>query len=283
MLEYKSYAKINLFLKITGIMNNGKHSLFSLMTPINLYDEIKIERSDKLTIITNNAEIPQSENIINKVFDLFLRNNYKIDDKFDISINKKIPTGGGLGGGSSNAAIIINFLNQYFNLKIDKQKMIDIATEIGDDVPFFLDNNSKIIYHKNEKQIHFPLQLPKLNVLLIKPKGSVSTKLVYDLYRKNPNFQSIKDVDLNIEIGNYEELNKITSQYKNDLTKHSIEIIPEIEEVIKQIKNCEGCFFANMSGSGSVCFGLFKDSERLDLAWIKMNEEHWSAKTTNVI
>src|SRR5690606_5243527 len=151
----KSFAKLNLYLEVTGINQQGYHLLDSLMSLINLYDIIKIEESSKLELAIDGAYSKHlkaniNENIIIKAVNL-LAKNYNLNPKFKISLTKNIPVSAGLCGGSSNAATIILMFNQIYNLNLPIERLTEIGLQLGCDVPFFLHQKTALISGIGEK------------------------------------------------------------------------------------------------------------------------------------
>ncbi|MFT6077667.1 MAG: 4-diphosphocytidyl-2-C-methyl-D-erythritol kinase, partial [Rickettsiales bacterium] len=144
MITRKSFAKINLYLEMVGVAKNQHHSkdyhlIDSLKVMIGIYDQISFERSDhfELEIIGDNAQNIQENNIITKVVRL-MEEKYDFDPNIKITLEKNIPIGAGLGGGSSNAAIVILELNRAYNLNLNVQELSNLGLKVGADVPFFL-------------------------------------------------------------------------------------------------------------------------------------------------
>ena len=150
----KSYAKVNLGLKILELLPDNYHSIFTIMQEIDLYDNIEIcpNKSQKLTIqCEGSIEVPNnSENLCMKAAQLIV-NNYNINCGLNIALYKNIPTGSGLGGGSSNAAAVLCALNNMFELNISNQRLHDLAFELGCDIPFFINGGIQISEGKGEK------------------------------------------------------------------------------------------------------------------------------------
>ncbi|MBF0120630.1 MAG: 4-(cytidine 5'-diphospho)-2-C-methyl-D-erythritol kinase, partial [Desulfobacterales bacterium] len=143
MLKSNSYllspAKINLFLQITRKRQDGYHNIRSLMCCISLYDRIKINfETEKILVSCSDATIPSNEgNTAYKAAKLFFETLDK-KDGIEIFIEKNIPVGAGLGGGSSNAGTVLCALNEHYNFPISKKELIKIACMVGADVPFFI-------------------------------------------------------------------------------------------------------------------------------------------------
>ena len=177
-MEIKAYAKVNLALKIVGIDPiDGYHKLEMVNVPISLCDDIFIEIDNSLSdhrITCNIKEVPlDSRNLVYKAI-ILLKEKYGFEDKFNIHIEKKIPIGGGLAGGSSNAASVIIGINKMLNLEKELEKLDDVAFKVGADVPYCLHMAPSIVKGKGE-------ELEKYNIdenyylLLIKVKKGLST------------------------------------------------------------------------------------------------------------
>ncbi|MCP4671069.1 MAG: 4-(cytidine 5'-diphospho)-2-C-methyl-D-erythritol kinase, partial [Desulfobacula sp.] len=155
--KVKSFAKINLFLYVTSKRNDGFHNLCSLMTRIDIHDDIYLDFSqNKLIIACKHPHVPEDRsNIAYKAAALFFNSlgsyNDKDHGKVSITIEKKIPVGGGLGGGSSNAAAVLTALNNYYNNPFSNSKLMEMGLSLGADVPFFIFNTPAIARGVGEK------------------------------------------------------------------------------------------------------------------------------------
>lgn len=245
-MRVKSYAKINLYLKIIE-KKQKYHLIETLMTPISIYDEIEIEESDFDEII--GMDIKHEDNIMYKTIDLF-RTTYNIDKKYKIIIDKKIPMKAGLGGGSSNSACILRCLERMNNIVIEN--INDFALKIGSDVPFFLYNKVAKVYGFGE-QIEFVKDMEKLKGIIIFDNDTFSAKEMYEAYDRN---KSIDSIDT------YNHLEKA-------LNEDSKIKIDKIKEDLKE----SGAYFTLMSGSGGACFGLF-DEDKLIKAYNLLKEKY---------
>jgi len=141
-------AKVNLYLRVVGKRRDGYHLIDSLMVPVNLYDEIEINRSRTakrlLTVTCDDPMVPVGEkNLAYKAAALVL-DRAGVSDPVRIHIRKKIPVGGGLGGGSSDAAATMLGLNQHLDLGVGQKSMLELATQLGADVPFFVHGHPAI-------------------------------------------------------------------------------------------------------------------------------------------
>ena len=250
-----SPAKINLFLKITGKRPDGYHDLVSLMCCVGLYDTVSLSFGVKETSVScRYPDVPEDEtNLAAAAASLFF-NTLNINDGVKISIEKQIPVGAGLGGGSSNAAAVFLGLNRYYGDAFSQEKLISMGRSIGADVPFFIFRKPAIVSGIGET-LNAYQGLESFKVLLVFPGFGISTAKVY----KN----------LNLGLTNCKKklrsflLNKQSfdpgCHLCNDLEPSAASMYPVIFTV-KEALLKHGALGALMSGSGSTVFGLFSDS-----------------------
>ena len=253
-IEIKAPAKINIGLNILSKREDGYHNLSTLFYPINdLHDILTFERSDKFEFYCDSESIPSdSSNLVVKAKNLLeLVTKRKIDVK--ISLSKNIPSQAGLGGGSSDAAATLLSLNEMFNLGLEYVQLIDLALQLGSDVPFFIKAKPAIGTSRGEILKHIELEIHR-PILIINPHINISTKEAFNnISPSNQKFNyetAIKNSELN-----YFDLRL---NLKNDFEKYVFEKYPEIA-AIKTLLYREGALLSLMSGSGSTVFGIFPD------------------------
>ena len=270
--KYKAYAKINLFLNVFNKTKNNLHNLKSLVCFIDLYDEIIISESNKFLIKIKGpfkSFVKKRENIIEKTFIIFskfsgLKTNYKI------FLNKKIPVAAGLGGGSADAAAILQGLNLLNKKKIKKKDLFKLAMEIGSDVPACL-YNKNVFFSGYGQILSKAPKIPPVSVLLINPCKELSTKKVFNIYKKNKLIKKSNFIYKNFFLWILEQ--------NNDLQKFAEKFVPEIKEMIKFLSLSKNCFFSKMTGSGPTVFGLFRkkiDAQKVNLLLKKKHPKWWS-------
>ena len=259
VIALSSPAKINLFLKITGKRNDGFHELESLFAFLDLADELVIEKSEKFSLQISGefvALVDQKNNLFTRILDFF-SSEFSISKNLKIEVVKNIPVGGGLGGGSSNAAAFMKALNKIFSLNLSKEELQNISLKFGSDIAFFFEDQASIVKGRGEIIENFPRFAP-LTALLINPKIHLSTKDVFAKFGSNYSAKISTVQLLESDIFNLINL-------PNDLEKPAIELAPAIGEIIKNLRD-NGADFAKMSGSGSTCFGIFLDEKKLQEA-----------------
>jgi len=268
----KAYAKINLFLNVFNKTKDNLHNLKSLVCFIDLYDEIIISESNKFLIKIKGpfkSFVKKRENIIEKTFIIFskfsgLKTNYKI------LLNKKIPVAAGLGGGSADAAAILQGLNLLNKKKIKKKDLFKLAMEIGSDVPACL-YNKNVFFSGHGQILSKAPKIPQFSILLINPRKELSTKKIFSLYKskKSKKISNLK----------YKNFFSWILKQNNDLQKYSEKFVPEIKEMLIFLNSSKNCFFSKMTGSGPTVFGLFRkkiDAKKLNLLLKKKHPKWWS-------
>ena len=252
----KAYAKVNLGLKVGKKRFDGYHNIETLMARIDLCDNITLKDSEDIVI--EGMNITLKENLMYKVITL-VKNKYNIKNNVKVEINKKIPIGAGLGGGSSNAAAIIRGLNKLWNLNLSIEMMEELGQIIGSDVPFFITGKTSHVMGRGEILNKVKLSLP-YKLLLVNLAVNISTKTVYENYREKNNF--------NFE---YNIANLNLHQLKNDLETVYKESYPEISILMNNIKHDLGGELNIMSGSGPTIFALYNKNKCINQ--IKQNIE----------
>jgi len=256
-----SNAKLNLALSINYKTSDGYHDISSIMQEIDLHDTIFISKNNSKKIYIKSKGIPVPEDSTNLCYiaaELFI-SEYNITNKVNITIDKKIPVGGGLGGGSSNASTILKGLSQLFNINPTKELLHLISKKIGADVAFF--NNGGLQYAQGIGDQLTPLHnlMRGFYFLIICPKISISTPWAYGAYKKY--------LENKINESNFVPLSdKLDfSLWHNDFEKVVLSTYPEINEIKNMLKRTN-TLFASLSGSGSTMFGVYDSLESVTIA-----------------
>ncbi len=274
----KSFSKINLSLGINKKFKNGMHNIQSYYCLINLHDTIRIKKSKKLKdeIIFSgkfSKGIKTKDNSILKT--LKILRNYKIlSDYYSIRIAKNIPTFAGLGGGTSNAY----FLLKHFNKKKIKTKLLKkIKKEVGSDILLFFNLQG---FQKNLSLVKKIKKKHQLFFVLIYPYIKCSTKQIYLKVRKFSKQSSFNPQQIKTKS---KFLSFLTNQ-QNDLQSIVEKKYPKIRRLLNDLREESGCCFSRLTGSGSVCYGVFQSEKQAKKALNKIKFKYpklWmtSAKT----
>ena len=257
--KIKSYCKINLSLKVLKKLKNGYHNIMSLITFCDLHDIISISKirssKDKISFSGKFKKgIDKGKNTVTKVLSLLRKSQMVENQAFKINIQKNIPHGSGLGGGSSNAADLLNYFNSKMRLKLDKKKIKKLASKIGFDVPISLERRNTFLTGKKDDIIRFNQKF-KLDLLIVYPGLICSTKKIY---KKNRKISLLKPQSFFYLKNNKKLINFLKNEH-NDLEKVVTKVYPKINEIINYIKSQKGCYFSRITGSGSACIGIFSN------------------------
>lgn len=261
---FQSPAKINLMLEITGKEKaTGYHKINTLICTLEDYfDLIEIAEDSKFSVKTLGEYAFEGENILEKTAKIFSA-EFKGNINFKVNITKNIKTGAGLGGGSGNAGIFLNFLLKQNNISLSKKDYSELAFKIGADVPFFYDKTPKICKSFGEELHEVSFKMPQeLYALIALPEFHIDTKSIFKLFKE-------EDCVLEKKFSSFEEI--LLS--KNSLTKYASLIRPEISEIINTLKYLPNVLNADMSGSGSACFALFANKSDAEIAQKKLKNE----------
>ena len=267
----KAPAKINLFLSINGKRDDGYHDLTMIMQPISLFDTLEIEiinyknrinndSDNQINLLSNWAFIPTDDkNLVVKVIKYFFE-KYSIYDKIFVYLKKMIPACGGLGGGSSDAASMILFLNEYYKTNLSLDEMNNIACMFGSDIPFFLYKKECICEGRGEIITQLT-SFKKYYLLIVTPNLRVSTKDIFNAVDDKTFKKGICEnkIDLYNNCINAIKNRNIISLCSN--LYNELEFVTcELYSDVKYIKNFVlelGAKAALMSGSGPTVFGIY--------------------------
>ena len=255
--KIKSFCKINLTLRVLKKLSNGYHKIQSLITFCQIHDIIYVSKingfKDKIKFYGKfKSNISKKSNTIKKLLFLLRKKKYLNSQAFKIDIKKNIPHGSGLGGGSSNAANLLNFLNSKMNLKLSNNSKVKIASKIGSDTPISLEKKNTLLTEKNNKILRINRKFG-LNILIVYPNIICSTKKIYSNYKKI----SYKKVKNGHKILLKKNLIDFLKAETNDLEGTVIKFYPEVRKIINIIQSQNGCHFSRITGSGSACVGIF--------------------------
>jgi len=300
--EITANAKINLFLRVRGILPNGYHSLYSIMQEIDLADTLTIniypERESGFDIrCIGRNDIDPEKNLCSKAKDRFLSSLRKkasadpsipnaalwAQNKFpyiEIELTKVIPSESGMGGGSSDAAAVLLVLQEYFGNPFTVEELNHLAVNVGADVPFFLYGGTCLCERVGE-QIKVLNPLSGIPLLIVKPDVGVSTPECFRAIDSKPLPEFDEDrYEAFIQSLNSVEGDKVAGfvaggdLLTNDLEIPSVEKHPIIEKIRSSLLDT-GAKYSRMTGSGSAVFAIYENTEARDKASviIKNNPE----------
>ena len=270
-MNVKAYAKINWYLYVKGKRPDGYHDLDMIMQHIDLHDDLYIENlSDnelRLGITGSDALSTSDDNLIIKAARLLQTRSGTTQGAY-IRLEKRIPIGAGLGGGSADAAAVLTGLNRLWGLNYTLHQLQQIGLQIGADVPYCLEPGPAIVSGIGEQVQKVDFQ-QEAWLILLKPEASLSTKDVFAGYRHaGSEVPRLNDAAAAIKCGRWELLYQFCV---NSLQAPAAGMLPEIRQLIDILKN-NGALFAQMSGSGSAVFGVFDTKEDAVLAYHRIEQ-----------
>ena len=249
-------SKINIGLSILNKREDGYHNLESVFYPIPLFDSLEFLEAKELTFESSVEIDPEKPNSVLQAY-------YLLKEKYDlpplsIFLQKRIPMGAGLGGGSSNGAFMLVGLNSYFNLGLSVSELKNFALKIGSDCPFFIENKPKFVEGKGELLIDISISLAGNYIVLVNPNIHISTQEAFSNLSIKENKQNfLKDQLTHNPISNWKEF--VFNDFEEGVFLHH----PEIK-MIKESLYKDGANFASMTGTGSTVFGIFETEPNLD-------------------
>jgi 4-diphosphocytidyl-2-C-methyl-D-erythritol kinase len=247
-------AKINVGLKILDKRIDGYHNLETTFSTISLADEIKLEENGEVVEIQcPGLNISQSENICDKTVRL-IRAECGIKKGVKITIIKRIPVGGGLGGGSADAAAVLKGLNKMWSLSMSDDQMMALGRKLGCDVPFLIRGGAAYARGLGDELKFF--KLPKMRLLIYYPGYPVPTKWAYEEYDKKV-LTSMPEMD--IITGKKKKKPKVGMSINNDFEPIVFNRYPDLLDVKSQML-ASGAFLVSLSGSGSCLYAVVDDT-----------------------
>ena len=253
-LDCPTFSKVNIGLKILSQRNDGYYNIYTVFQELDFGDSITIKKADSGCILTSNVDwVPTDEsNICHKAYTA-LKIKYSELGGVSIHIEKRIPVGIGLGGGSANGAAVLKGLNTIYNLELSMDELEKIGTSVGADVPFFIKGGTQLGEGIGDNLTSLTSHI-KGTYLLVIPHISINTAWAYSELKNKlksgnilPNFTSFFSGDnFSLEI------------FENDFERIVIPAYPEIGAIKQKLLEL-GARFASLSGSGSTVYGIFDE------------------------
>lgn len=267
---YFPNAKINLGLNIVSKRLDGYHNLETIFYPLEIKDGLEIIEKEGLkydVFFQHGLQIEgnQDDNLVMRALRL-MRQHYSFPF-LEVHLLKKIPFGAGIGGGSADAAFMLRLINDQYELNVSKERLIELASTLGADCPFFIYNRPMYAEGIGERMEDIDISLKDYHIVLIKPDIFISTK---DAFSKIIPAQP----ELNLRTIAKLSVEEWKGLMINDFEKSIAKSFPEIEE-IKNKLYALGAIYASMSGSGSSVYGIFRNKIKENLNEIFSNCFVW--------
>jgi len=276
-------AKINLTLDITGVRDDGFHSLRSVMAPVSLCDVIDLELNDNgndISFDCNIKELCTENNLCVRAAKLFFE-TVGMEKSLSIFLDKRIPFPAGLGGGSSDAAAVLRGLNKMLENPLEESKLFSLASKLGSDVPLCLLNRVAVCEGRGE--ILTPLNMPcRFDMVIAIGKARLSTPEVYRKY-DSAMLPVRNDTDKLLKAVDEKDFNKIVASFGNAFEPVTDILAPETKELRLRMKVL-GAITSRLSGSGPAVFGVYENEEKANIAAKQLeNEGYFAVSCTTVV
>lgn len=256
-LRLNAYAKINLTLDVLGKRPDGYHEIETVLHTLELHDTVILREAERgITVRCDHKAVPTDvQNLVFRTAQL-LQDTYGVDRPVEIEIHKRIPPASGLGGGSSDAAVTLLGLAQMWKLRLDGRELIDLASRIGSDVPFFLAGGAARATGRGERLEYLP-SLPSTWVVLLCPNLQVPTRWAYEVLdpariHRHPDTARLVQ---SLRAGDVGEVARHLGNVFEALVASHYPIVAELRTRLLE----QGSLGASMTGTGPVVFGLFAD------------------------
>lgn len=247
-MQISAPAKINLSLRVVRQRDDGFHEIESLIAPITLCDSLEIEHAPRFEFVCGDPALSTGDdNLVVRAAKMFFAET-KLPANVRIRLEKRIPHGAGLGGGSSDAAATLRALNQMFETNLSREKLCELAATIGSDVPFFVSLHVAICRGRGEIIDHVALPR-RLNLVLFKPEFSVATAWAYSRWSDAHKISS----------ANYERQEMSHLLFFNDLERPVFEKFVFLAQLKSWLLRQPQVAVALLSGSGSTVFVVLRD------------------------
>ncbi len=251
-------AKVNIFLEVGKRNGRGYHEVRTLMVLVDIWDEMELLVTDGDGFhLESTVPLPEKNTLL-RAYEEFSRET-GIRFGLEIFLNKRIPPGSGLGGGSSDAAALLLYLNERFGYPLSLEKLLNLSSRIGMDVPFFIHKRPSLMGGKGDTLLRYVDFLESFEFVIVWPAVEVKTESVYNEFDRvsQPRDQFRRD------ISSVRDLDELVALVGNDLERPFLSLYPELSRV-KEFLAGYGALAVSLTGSGSSFFGVFDGLSDVD-------------------
>ncbi len=271
-ISVKAAAKINLLLDLTAILENGYHSIFTVMQSVGIYDVVTVETTDtgKIELTCTDDTMPlNNKNTAWKAAVRFLEYINDATTGVKIHIEKNIPSQAGMAGGSADAAAVIKALDYLLKTNLSEETLCGIGTKVGADVPFCISGGTKLCMNIGEVMAPLP-SLPECHILVSKPNQGVSTQEAYANY-DSAEWIRHPDNEGFVFAATQKDLDKMCKKAAN-VFEQVVEIADRVK--IKAIMRNNNAKLAMMTGSGAAVFSIFENEKDAKVCYKDLKEKY---------
>lgn len=284
-MKWLAPAKINLSLRVLGRRPDGFHDIETLMVPLSLADEITVTRLDhqrdhgdkRIELTCSDPTLPTGpENLAYRAVEIFLAHTRQMGS-VGVELNKRVPHGAGLGGGSSDAATVLLALDEMFETHLERSTLLELAARLGSDVPFFIQRGPAICRGRGERVESNPFDA-SLSLLLLKPEFPVPTPWAYSRWRNAHELPGVR----------YAGQNFLWGELVNDLERPVFEKYLPLAAMKMWLLEQPEVAGALMSGSGSTVFAVLHEGAVSGVATLEGRAKEmfgsvWTCSCTTIV
>lgn len=274
-------AKVNLYLAVGPVRTDGYHDVTTVLTAVDLADDLLIEPSDTLTVsCTPDIGVPAEENLVHRAAVALGARVGRVPTGH-ISVTKRIPHGAGLGGGSSDAAAALVGLARLWGVNITLDALEDVAAGLGADVAFFLRGGPALYVSRGDRFVS-TMTPAECDVVIVKPPVSVPTGAAYATFDRLqvPEPPGPARLEQALAAG---DCAAIARALYNNMTPASAQMVPVVGEAAEWLTGCEGVHGAAMAGSGSAVFGMCENAHAATACAADARSRGWWAVATRLV
>jgi len=277
-----AHAKINLCLKIAGRRVDGYHDLMTVVQSVTLADTLSVElRPSGMTLEVDDPAIPSdANNLVWQAAERLAAYRNAAIPGTRIRLEKRIPVGAGLGGGSSDAAACLVALNRLWGVGLSTAELVPLAAHLGSDVPYFLQGGTALLTGRGTEVMALP-DLPGRPVLLVYPGSPLTSREVYSQVRA-PLTQAVKIASMTSFGPIADSTAEAWVRSGNDLAPHAKRLCPAIG-VVEECLLAAGASAVAMTGSGSAVFGVFHKAARMEGAVRSLARPGWRVMSCELL
>ncbi len=276
---YRSFAKINLHLQVEGRLPDGNHELRTLFQTVSLHDLVALTPIDApgVELSVPDGGAPEDESNLAYRAARELLDFVAPERGLKIELHKRIPAGGGLGGGSGNAATVLLGAREVLDLSVADADLVTLAADLGADVPFFLVGGTAWVVGRGDRIVPLP-ELPEQEVVLVDPGVSVSTAEVFAALKPQRPRPLPAGVAAFVDGGSAPDIGSLGGF--NDLEKPVLDAFPKVRSVYNALRRA-GANVVRLSGSGATVFACFAEPQQASEAesYLPSDARAYSART----
>lgn len=262
-LTVKSFAKINVSLRVLSKRPDGYHELEMVNLPLELHDVISLEKTPAgsgLYVTCDDVALSNTRHNLCTKMAMAVKERFSVGDDYNIAIHKEIPYAAGMGGGSSNAAAVLKGMVELSHISATNEELVELGASLGADIPFFMYGKPCLVKGIGEQLTPITVK-KKYFCLIVKPEEGLSTKAVYEAC---DNFDKIEKINTKnvIDALKFGDDALLAHSMGNDLYAPGVSICPAVGAIVEELKS-DGLPISNMTGSGSACFAISTDIKKL--------------------